>query len=280
MRIRIEHMAVGLGLMLFLAACEEKQGCTDPLADNYDSDAKVDDGSCQYPLTACFTVSNPFPTEDQSIQFAAGCSKSAAAYNWNFGDGSGEVQGVNVSHTYTVPGTYTVRLTVSDNVNFHSTEQTVTIAGTYSKVTLNQLTLNRFPWYDSNGNLWDQSWEGNTGANTGMPEVYIEVRELGGSVIYSNAGDVQMMWGVSSPDWVQVLTWNLNNAVITDLNKQYVIVFIDVDPAQLWEMAFYGPFTFLDQGIFGSYPNQVSLSKSVNSGAATMSFNLNMTWGS
>ena len=45
-------------------------------------------------------------------------------YAWNFGDGSPEGAGVEVAHTYTKPGNYTVTLTVSDNTGNTGTDQT------------------------------------------------------------------------------------------------------------------------------------------------------------
>jgi hypothetical protein len=47
-------------LMLLIAASGcKKEGCTDPLSDNFDPDAKVDDGSCAYsPATLSLEVTH------------------------------------------------------------------------------------------------------------------------------------------------------------------------------------------------------------------------------
>lgn len=51
------------GCTLLVASCKKK-GCTDPKATNYDSKAKKDDGSCNYPTpTTPSTPTNPAPTD-------------------------------------------------------------------------------------------------------------------------------------------------------------------------------------------------------------------------
>ena len=48
--------------------------------------------------------------------------------SWNFGDGSPVVNGAATSHTFTVAGTYTATLTVTDNAGATaSTTQTITV---------------------------------------------------------------------------------------------------------------------------------------------------------
>lgn len=94
----------------------------------------LDDG-CSPPVTAVSTVTvNPLPVvfmtvsdtvgcEDLTVQFT-GLTDIGTSYAWDFGDGSGTQLGAPITHTYTMPGTYDVTLTV-----------TVGATGCYSSIT-------------------------------------------------------------------------------------------------------------------------------------------------
>jgi len=70
---------------------------------------------------ASFTASPNPAAPGQLIGFNAGASshgrpdRSIVSYDWNFGDGSPAGSGVTTSHAYTLFGSYTVTLTVTDN---------------------------------------------------------------------------------------------------------------------------------------------------------------------
>jgi PKD repeat protein len=68
--------------------------------------------------SASFTVNPTQATVGQGILFDASGSIAPSgwivSYSWDFGDGSGG-SGVQAVHSYAAPGTYTVRLLVSDN---------------------------------------------------------------------------------------------------------------------------------------------------------------------
>ena len=70
------------------------------------------------PPVASFTASPSSGTAPLSISFNASSSYdsdgSIATYEWNFGDG-GHGSGVITSHIYNNPGTYSAKLTVTDN---------------------------------------------------------------------------------------------------------------------------------------------------------------------
>jgi PKD repeat protein len=72
------------------------------------------------------------PVEDVPLHFDASTSSDnvgIVTYEWNFGDGKTyEGQYENVTHTYSIPGTYTVILTVKDAAGFEdTTESQITV---------------------------------------------------------------------------------------------------------------------------------------------------------
>lgn len=75
--------------------------------------------------TAAFTASTPCLGEATTFTDQ---STHAIAWNWDFGDGSGSSTLQNPSYIYALPGTYTVTLTVWNNVGcFHTVSQSVTV---------------------------------------------------------------------------------------------------------------------------------------------------------
>ncbi len=71
------------------------------------------------PLTASAAASPGSGLAPLTVNFSAGASGGTGvydSYSWDFGDGSPHASGKNPSHTYTVGGTYTATLTVTDSM--------------------------------------------------------------------------------------------------------------------------------------------------------------------
>ena len=64
--------------------------------------------SCVKEPKACFTVDNVNPYVGEEVQFS-NCSTEADSYVWNFDDGNSDGE-TDATHTYLLPGEYTVSL--------------------------------------------------------------------------------------------------------------------------------------------------------------------------
>jgi PKD repeat protein len=81
--------------------------------------------------TAAFTFNPASPLPGDSVLFASNSSDpdgDSLTHSWDFGDGSGPNATRNPAHTYTTPGTKTVRLTVNDgHGGVDDVTQTITV---------------------------------------------------------------------------------------------------------------------------------------------------------
>src|SRR5205085_4114162 len=82
---------------------------------NYTITLTIDSGSCTYTLIAavgsnlhCNFMYSPVSSAPVTIVFANTTAGNIISYMWDFGDGSAPSTIQNPSHTYTVPGNYSV----------------------------------------------------------------------------------------------------------------------------------------------------------------------------
>ncbi len=129
-------------------------------------------------------VKGPAPL---TVSFNAGYSHDDGKivdYHWDFGDPQNvaPMSTVDTSHTYALPGTYTVKLTVTDNKGEMSSQK-VAIVVTNPPPVANfsltndaptigkEVTFNAAGSYDANGSITSYAWDLGDGTTATGPEV-------------------------------------------------------------------------------------------------------------
>lgn len=139
-----------------------------------------------------FTASPPAPAnQPPTASFTSNCTSGGCAfdasassdsdgsivsYSWNFGDGSGAGTGVTTSHNYSAAGTYSVKLTVTDNSGASTTQtNSVTVANQkptaafLSSCAAGVCSFDASSSSDPDGTIASYSWDfGDGGSGTGQ----------------------------------------------------------------------------------------------------------------
>ncbi len=155
--------------------------------------------SANQPPVAALTASPTFGAAPLSVAFDGGNSAdpdgSIASYAWNFGDGA-TAAGVTANHTYATAGTYTARLTVTDNqgasasttVNIQVSAAPPALPAAPGNLTATALsrTQIRLTWTDNSGNETGFKIERCTGAACAN---FSQIASVGANVTsYSSTG--------------------------------------------------------------------------------------------
>ena len=125
--------------------------------------------------TAAFTSSQSFLTTSVNGSTSSDPDDGIASYAWDFGDGATDT-GVTASHTYAAAGTYTVRLTVTDDRGAtNSTTRSVTVVSNQAptasftdSASFLALSVNGSASSDADGTVASYAWDfGDGGTDTG-----------------------------------------------------------------------------------------------------------------
>jgi len=222
---------------------------------------------------ACFTQSKSTVSVNESIQFS-NCSSNIGSVKWDFGDGSGSTENAP-SHSYTVAGTFTVKLTVysPNGANINESTASITVNGGNGNTTTNPGSFTRFyitkveilgfPNVKVNGDQWDIG----SGSEPTSPDMYAAIASAGtslqygavafyedkGHCFYNNTNISQLKWDYS------------NNPILVNFPSSggfsVDVYLFDVDYGSYW----------FDQELMAKIPS-VDFFNSTNYGQSTVTF--------
>ncbi len=122
------------------------------------------------PPTAVITANPSSGVAALAVSFSAANSTDSdgtiTSYSWNFGDGQTSTL-ESPSHTYSVVGTYTVGLTVTDNAGrMGSTTASITVSAPVSYAGVYRIIAGGGPYTDTQSQVWQADAGFNTGNTT------------------------------------------------------------------------------------------------------------------
>ncbi|MEZ4700753.1 MAG: FG-GAP-like repeat-containing protein [Rhodothermales bacterium] len=171
------------------------------------------------PPTASFTTTVNGLTVDFDASASSDSDGSIVSYAWDFGDGNTD-SGVTTSHTYAASGTYTVQLTVTDNLGATAAaSQSVSVsdgAGTGAFLESGGMVVMEAENFDANTPRGAHSWVSSTtfagfsgaGAMRSDPDIGTQYKsnpeavspELGHNVLFNTTGDYYVWARIYAPD--------------------------------------------------------------------------------
>lgn len=145
-------------------------------------------GGCNYPWQVNFSTT----------------TVNTGVASWNFGDGSANGNGLNVSHVYTTPGIYFATITYTDNAGCKDTSQTVGAVTIYSvpvvafEPSLDETTIinSQIVFTNQTSNLPNNMYTWNFGNSTSSTDV-------SPTYLFTNIGEYTVSLIAVSPDGCQ-----------------------------------------------------------------------------
>lgn len=192
-----------------------------------------------------FSFSPESPRAGNAISFTANANDpdgSVQEYQWDFGDGS-TASGSSVEHSFDLKGSYSVRLTVEDELGVTSSQtRTVDVRQQFTQVTIEEVVVVDFPFTNDSGQGWDFS----SGPDPFFTAYNVadEVREVSsGSYTDVAPGDLPLPY-TNTP------------FTIEDLSKEYSVNLYDSDTNQ---NDFIGGVSYTFDNLIGEYPETFTL---------------------
>ncbi len=199
----IKFLILFLPLITFIQC---KKGCTDPLANNYDPDAKKDNGSCYYlslPTNLQYTISSDTNSGLVNVQATATNENFFTITFFDNGDSTVVTSSDGIAaHIYTDSGTYPIRIRAySTNSDFIEANDSVTIVFSSGSFNQGYTTPINYPNYNL---VWNDEFDGNSLSNDWVFET----------------GNGSWGWGNNELQYYREENTSLDNGFLTITAKQ------------------------------------------------------------